>query len=344
MRRRGGDMDAFCGPNPGGGRSPGMPCCQITSCASQAGRATLHAMTPIAFDIHGPDGVLRAERWGDPQAPVVVLVHGYPDNRSEWHAVAQRLSARWQVVAYDVRGTGESFQPTGRAAYRLERLRADFEAVIDAVSPDRPVHLVAHDWGSVQGWEFATEPALAGRIASFVSCSGPCLDHVGGWMRSRLRRPTPRHLYQLGVQLLKSWYVYLFQLPWWPEAQWRWFLGRWWPAVMRHLEGVDMAPRPTQASDGAHGVWLYRANVFQRLWAPRERRAPMPVLVLVPLRDPFVSPWLSEDLGQWVPQLQRKTIDAGHWVVLSDPNGFADRVAAFIGHLPAPSAPATLRP
>lgn len=293
-------------------------------------------MPSTTFDVLGPDGPLRAESWGQVGHPVVVLVHGYPDNRSEWRPMAQYLAARqYQVVAYDVRGAGESIKPKGRAAYRLDRLMADFKAVIDVVSPDRPVHLVGHDWGSVQAWEFATEPALKGRIASYVSCSGPCLDHAGFWLRSRLHKPTPKHLYQFAMQMLKSWYVYMFQLPWLPEAQWRLFVGRQWPALMRLIEGLHIEPRATQTSDGMHGVWLYRANVFQRMMAPRERYAQAPVLVLVPTKDRFVSPWLSEDLSRWVPQLERREIDARHWVPISDPQGFAQHVLSFIQRVPA---------
>ena len=287
-----------------------------------------------SFDILGPDGTLRAESWGQVGAPVVVLVHGYPDNRSEWRGVAERLCDRYQVIAYDVRGAGESFRPKGRAAYRLDRLTADFKAVIDAVSPDRPVHLVAHDWGSVQSWEFVTEPSLKGRIASYVSCSGPCLDHAGFWMRSRLLKPTPRHLYQFMMQMLKSWYIYMFQLPWLPEALWRLFAGPRWPALMKLIEGLEIEARPTQTQDGVHGIWLYRANVFQRSMAPRERHAHAPVLLLVPTKDRFVSPWLSEDLERWVPQLERREIPARHWVPIADPAGFAQHVRSFIDRLP----------
>ena len=60
-----------------------------------------------------------------------------------------------------------------RGGFTLEKLTDDFLAVADAVSPDRPVHLVGHDWGSVQAWEFVTVPRTEGRIASFTSMSGP---------------------------------------------------------------------------------------------------------------------------------------------------------------------------
>lgn len=295
-----------------------------------------HPAASTTFDVLGPDGTLRAQSWGQVGDQVVVLVHGYPDNRSEWRPIAERLAARrYHVIAYDVRGAGDSFKPKGRAAYRLPRLTADFKAVIDTVSPDRPVHLVGHDWGSVQGWEFATEPALAGRIASYTSCSGPCLDHAGHWLRGLLRRPTPRNLYRFGMQMLKSWYIYMFQMPWLPEAQWRWGIGRHWPTLMRWIEGVRIEPRPTQTADGVHGIWLYRANVFQRMLAPGQRHAHAPVHLIVPTRDRFVSPWITEDLSRWVGQLQRTEMDAGHWVLIQDPARFADILLGFIEQVPA---------
>jgi pimeloyl-ACP methyl ester carboxylesterase len=286
------------------------------------------------FVVHGPHGPLAVQRWGDPSQPVVILVHGYPDNRSKWEPVARELSQRYQVIAYDVRGAGDSFKPTRRQDYRLEHLTADFQAVLQAVSPKRPVHLVAHDWGSVQSWEFVTDPALKGRIASFTSCSGPCLDHFGFWLRDSLKRPTPRNLGRVGLQMIKSWYVYMFQLPLVPEALWRTVVGPAWPGLMRVLEKTEVKPRPTQTSDGVHGVGLYRANVFQRMMRPRERYAHAPVQVLVPTQDHFVSPWLSENLSRWVPQLRRTEIPAGHWVTLKQPELFARHVRQFIDAIP----------
>lgn len=297
------------------------------------------AATAERHTIQGPDGVLALRSWGAPGRPVVVCVHGYPDNSSKWEDVARHLVPDFQVVAYDVRGAGESFTPRDRQGYALPRLTADFRAVIDAVSPGAPVHLVGHDWGSVQSWEFVTDPSLAGRIASYTSCSGPCLDHVGHWMRDQLRHPTPARLGRVGLQALKSWYVYLFHLPWVPEALWRHALGPNWPRLMRLLERTEVTARPTQTTDGVHGIGLYRANMLPRLLRPGARHAHAPVQVLVPTQDRFVSPWLSEDLGRWAPQLQRTEIPAGHWVTLKQPELFAGHVRRFISGLAGPQWP-----
>ncbi|MGJ5804440.1 alpha/beta fold hydrolase [Streptomyces europaeiscabiei] len=92
--------------------------------------------------VDGADGVeLAAYQWGASTAPPVVLVHGYPDTSDVWRPVAERLADRFHVTAFDVRGAGASYRPRGLRAYRMSRLEADLEAVLDAVSPDRPVHL-----------------------------------------------------------------------------------------------------------------------------------------------------------------------------------------------------------
>lgn len=49
---------------------------------------------------------------------------------------------------------------------------------------DKPFHLAAHDWGSIQAWEAVTDLKLAGKILSFSTISGPCLDHVALYLRS----------------------------------------------------------------------------------------------------------------------------------------------------------------
>ena len=290
--------------------------------------------------VQGPDGPIAVQRWGEPGRPLVVLVHGYPDNRDMWTPVALELARCYQVVAYDVRGAGASLKPKRRADYKLARLTADFTAVINAVSPHQPVHLAAHDWGSVQSWEFVTEPALAGRIASFTACSGPCLDHVGHWMRERIRHPSLSGLGQMGLQLLKSWYVFFFHLPWLPDALWRGVLGPHWPRLMRLLEATVIQPRATQAQDGALGLNLYRANFLPAMWRPRERFAHAPVQVLVPTQDHFISPALSQDLARWVPQLTRTEVKAGHWITIRHPHKYAKAVIAHIDQVQAQMASA----
>jgi len=283
---------------------------------------------------------------GDPQQPTVVLVHGYPDSKEVWSEVAARLADRFHVVLYDVRGHGRSTAPRPlRGGFTLTKLTDDFMAVVDAVSPDRPVHLVGHDWGSVQSWEFVTVGRTEGRIASFTSMSGPSLDHFGHWINARVKRPTPRRLGQLLGQGAKSWYVYLLHTPALPELAWRGPLGKRWPKILERAEKVPAGDYPTASlpSDAAHGAWLYRDNVRARLRRPRpDAFAHAPVQLITPLGDAFLSERLYDDLDEWVPRLTRHTLPAKHWIPRTRPHQVASWIEEFVtsveGGRPEPKA------
>ncbi|WP_367043656.1 SDR family oxidoreductase [Streptomyces sp. Je 1-332] len=271
---------------------------------------------------------------GDPTQPTVLLVHGYPDSKEVWSQVAERLADRFHVVLYDVRGHGRSMAPQPlRGGFTLEKLTDDFVAVADAVSPDRPVHLVGHDWGSVQAWEFVTVKRTEGRIASFTSMSGPSLDHFGHWIKKRMTRPTPRKVGQLLGQGAKSWYVYMLHTPVLPELAWRGPLGKRWPKILERMEKVPSGDYPTSSlpSDAAHGAWLYRDNVRARMRRPRaDAYAHAPVQLITPSGDIFLSERLYDELGQWAPQLVRRSIPAKHWVPRTRPDQLASWITDFV--------------
>jgi len=297
------------------------------------------------FQVDTGEVKLAAVEAGDPDRPTVLLVHGYPDSKRVWSSVMSYLVDRFHVVAYDVRGAGASTAPAPRAEnYTLDRLEDDFVAVLDAIAPagSAPVHLVGHDWGSVQSWEFATSNRTRGRLASFTTVSGPCLDHFGHFIRRRFSKPTPRNLGQALGQSARSWYVYALHTPRIPERLWRGPLGRQWPKLLERMEHVAPSPEypgPTLPEDAANGAWLYRANVRERLLHPRrDRIAHVPVQLIVPLRDPYLSPRLYDDLDEWAPVLVRRTVDSGHWVPRLHPELFARWIEEFTGSLDAPAA------
>lgn len=260
---------------------------------------------------------------GKLDGPTLVFVHGYPDNLHVWDGVVALLVDRYRIIRYDVRGAGLSAAPNSLRGYQLRQLLADFRRVIDALSPDAPVHLIGHDWGSIQGWEFATEPALAGRIRGFTSISGPCLDHIGHALRAQgLTRHTPR-------QAAASWYIGMFHLPLLAPAAWKLGLALRWPRVLERMEGITSTTHATQLRDGVNGIGLYRANVLPRLARPRARHAIAPVQLVEVTQDAFVKPYLLQGIERWVPQLTREPVRAKHWLPLSKPQWLAERIAHF---------------
>ncbi|OQO92682.1 short chain dehydrogenase [Saccharomonospora piscinae] len=282
------------------------------------------------------DGVRLAVRVREagPDAPTLVCVHGYPDNATLWDGVLAELPDTLRVVTYDVRGAGDSDRPRTREAYRLDRLAEDLRAVVDAVSPDRPVHLLAHDWGSIQTWHALSGAWLTGRAASFTSISGPSLDHAARWLRSGLRRP--RTLPTVARQLAHSAYLGFFQLPRLPELAWRSGIAA---AVVRRAEPAE--PKPVTA-DAVAGLELYRANIRGR--GPRQPgRVEVPVQVLAPRDDPFVGTPMQTELGNWVPDLRVRRISGSHWVVRADPRRIAAATAELVAHTEGGPEPRALR-
>jgi len=294
--------------------------------------------------VNGAGGIeLAVQEGGVADAPTVLLVHGYPDTSAVWDGVAGHLADRYHVVTYDVRGAGASGAPDDRRGYVLPLLVEDLAAVARKVSPSRPVHLVGHDWGSIQGWEAVTTERMAGRIRSYTSISGPGLDHVGRWFRARLT-PRPRAVGPLLRQGLRSWYVGLFHLP---GAALFWRLGGA-DAVSRGLvrlgelpEGTT--PSPTLATDGARGVNLYRANIVRRLHRPADdRTTDVPVQLIVPSGDRYVTPALLDDTARWASRLWRRDVPGRHWLPRTAPDRVAGWIAELVDHAEGGPEPRTL--
>jgi NAD(P)-dependent dehydrogenase (short-subunit alcohol dehydrogenase family)/pimeloyl-ACP methyl ester carboxylesterase len=287
------------------------------------------------MNVTTPDGLrLAVTVHGDPAAPTVVAVHGYPDDHSVWDGVVAGLRADHRVVTYDVRGAGASDAPPDRAGYHLDRLTDDLVAVLDAVSPDRPVHLLAHDWGAIQTWHAVTDERLRGRVASYTSISGPCLDHIGHWYR---RRPTPRVLRETLRQGLASWYTVLFRTPLLPELAVRsGLLGR----VLAALERI---PRPA-TRDALNGLELYRCNIADRVAHPQRRATDIPVQVLAPTGDRYVTPPMQTDIGDFVTDLRVRRLPGPHWLPRTRPEVIARCVRELVTRVEGgPEAPALRR-
>ncbi|MCK2214605.1 SDR family oxidoreductase [Actinomadura sp. ATCC 31491] len=268
---------------------------------------------------------------GDPANPTVLLLHGYPDTHRVWDEVAARLTGRFHVVRYDVRGSGASTAPRDRRDYGLDRLMADLEAVLDAVGASR-AHLVGHDWGSIQGWEAVGRPGLAARLASFTSLGGPGTADIADFARHGRRRDRL-------TQLVRSWYIGAFQVPVVPELAWGALVPRLLARVLRR-EGAlprDGHPAPTLVRDGRNGLWLYRANLRGRRPAGTPPVAvpqvDVPVQLVEAAHDGFVTPALAGWCERRTARLWRRVIDAGHWAHRGRPEVVAELIAGFVAHV-----------
>lgn len=245
----------------------------------------------------------------------LLLVHGYPDDHRLYLPLITELAATRHVIAYDTRNAGMSSVTETPGNFTLEALVNDLFAVLASMDVS-DVHLVGHDWGSIQGWAAVQDPRATGLIAEYTSISGPDLGHFIDWLRSRARNP--RRWPQFAGQLVRSSYVAGFQIPVLPEAIWRLFLTRLYERS---------AGRPVH-DDPVRGLALYRQNLLPRVRQPSPATVNVPVNVVVPLKDPFLSPHLADGLGTWVPDLNIIRVDGGHWWPATHPKELAKLLRA----------------
>jgi haloacetate dehalogenase len=100
--------------------------------------------------------------------PPVLLLHGYPQTRAMWHAVAPVLAERFTVVAADLRGYGDSSKPAGderHERYAKRTMAADQLALMRGLGHER-FAVAGHDRGGRVGHRMALDhPDAVSRLA-----------------------------------------------------------------------------------------------------------------------------------------------------------------------------------
>lgn len=121
-----------------------------------------------------PDGH-RLMHWvgGPADAPVLLLIHGFPSASWDWEALWPQLTQRWRVVAMDMLGFGFSDKPP-QHEYRIAEHADAYEALLRQLGV-RAYHLLAHDYGDTVGQELLArddEPGERPRLQSLALLNG----------------------------------------------------------------------------------------------------------------------------------------------------------------------------
>jgi epoxide hydrolase 4 len=251
------------------------------------------------------------------EGPLVLLLHGFPQFWYQWrHQIPVLVEAGFRVVAPDMRGYNLSDKPLGVRAYRVELLARDVERLILACGEQTAV-VVGHDWGAIAAWIAAMRHPERVEKLAILNVPHPARSLDG------LLSP---------MQLLRSSYVFFFQIPRLPEEVIR--AGDF--ALLRSVLRSDpVQPEALTAEDieryieaiAQPGVLTASLNYYRALLRnPREMRALLqrveaPVLVIWGEKDRFLSRRLAEPPRLWVPNLicVKRLPDASHWVAEDRP-------------------------
>ncbi|XP_018110476.1 epoxide hydrolase 3 isoform X2 [Xenopus laevis] len=276
----------------------------------------------LTNNVHGQHGYIRIKdsgirfhyvASGDKRNPLMLLLHGFPENWYSWRYQLDEFSNAYRTVAIDLRGFGGSDAPSRLEDYKMEILLQDLKELIRGLGYSCCV-LVGHDWGGTLAWTFAVRHR--DMVTHLIVMNAP--------------HPSAFHDYVLShpSQLFSSRYVFLFQLPIIPE-------------ILLSLRDFEHIRKPmTDATLGIQNVECKLSNeeIESYVYYPSQKGALTPPLnyyrnlfgffplkaqdVLVPTlllwgeHDAFLEAAMVPEMQQYVHAPFRAEIiaNASHWL------------------------------
>lgn len=248
------------------------------------------------------------------EGPLMLMLHGFPEFWYSWRHLIPEFAKDYKVVALDLRGYNDSDKPSAQSAYVMDEFIKDIEGVIKGFGYSSCV-LVGHDWGGAIAWCFAyAHPEMVEKLI-VMNIPHPAKFAAG--------LTTPQ-------QLLRSSYMFFFQLPFIPELQLQ--LNDY-AAIETAFKGMAVdktafteadinAYKDAAAKRGALTAMLnYYRNIFQhglinRSWGVLD----VPTLMIWGESDTALGKELTYGTETFVKDFQIKYIpNCSHWVQQEQP-------------------------
>jgi pimeloyl-ACP methyl ester carboxylesterase len=245
---------------------------------------------------------------GDPSAPVVLLLHGFPTSSFMFRELIPRLADRYRVIAPDLPGFGFTEVPERRKyTFSFDALALTVGAFTEALKLQRYA-LYIFDYGAPTGLRLAM--AHPDRVAAIVSQNGNAyeegLGDAWGPIRKYWAEPTPenREVIRQNVLTLEG-------------TRWQYTHGVAVPdSVAPESYTLDMAlmERPGNKEIQLDLFLNYASNVklypkFQEYF----RKSKPPLLAIWGKNDPFFTPAGAEAFRKDLPNAQIQFLDTGHF-------------------------------
>ena len=253
-------------------------------------------------------------------APLLLLLHGFPELWYSWRYQIRSFRQQYRVVAVDLRGYGESDKPPQQDQYGVDLLAADITQLVSALGYDSCL-LVGHDWGGAVAYQAALKrPDLFEKLI-VLSCP------LGRVYMEAARRDL--------ATSLKPWYMILFQLPWIPER----LLAS---NDYLILQTIMLSPQHGGLSNGNNlshydlqaylhtysqqGAFTYPINYYRRIFKKPKHtlvsttnKIKVPTLVIFGCTDKFFSEQCKMGYEKYIDKVQVLTVEGSHWLQQDSP-------------------------
>jgi len=268
---------------------------------------------------------LRAVAAGPKDAPLVILLHGFPEFWYSWRKqIGPLADAGFRVVAPDQRGYNTSSKPPHIMDYTVGNLVADVVYIAGSLGRER-FHLAGHDWGAAVAW--ATALLAPNHLNKLAILNVP---HPTVFLRTIRGNPK---------QMLRSWYMAFFQLPGIPERR---FSAN---NLEMGIKSLVASSRPGTFSaedlEQYRKAWSnpgtvtaminwYRAAFRTRPPLPEDPRIHVPTRILWGKRDMFLLPEMAQESASLCDSGELTYFpNATHWLQHEEPEAVS---AALINH------------
>jgi pimeloyl-ACP methyl ester carboxylesterase len=266
--------------------------------------------------------------WGDPDAPLALLVHGYPDTAWTWRHLGPRLAEEgWRAVAPFTRG----YAPTDLAPddrYAVSDQAEDVLALHEALGGDERAVLIGHDWGAVATWQVtSTEPE---RFGSYVAMSVPPPAAVVAPLAAVGTLPVAAR------QLRMSWYFLFNQLPE-SERSLGWLIPKLWRDWSPGYDADEDLAYVFEALEGPGrrraALRYYRNTLASRIGELARMDPKAPALYLHGINDGCAQVEIGRMHSDRLPAGSRfeAVPGVGHFLQLEDPETVNRLISGWIG-------------
>jgi len=266
--------------------------------------------------------------WGEADAPLLVMVHGWMDVSASFQFLVDALARDWHVVAPDWRGFGLTSRSAAGCYWQPDYL-ADLDAILDRVSPEAPVRLVAHSLGGNIALMYAgARPARIERLVNLEGLGlagddpGKAPERLDRWLAEMREPPTMTEypsLAAVAARLQKT-------NPRLPEDRARFLAGHW--SAPMEEGGYRILGDPAHKIVNAY---LYRAEEVVACWAA----ITAPVLWIMARESDYAKrmdalPGYGERIAK-IANVKRMWIDgAGHMLHHDQPERLAVEIERFL--------------